>query len=417
MHNSRDVDAVSPWRGEFVSAGLEEQFQRYVQARTAQQMRNSLFVAAGLFLLFSLSDYALLGYGDRFLALLGVRLVVVFAALTLAFALVRRPALVNSALAVNLVVFVGVTAVILIVPLRPQTVGTQVPAVMVATIAVYLFFPNRIPWMVLLNLYLAIGFIAAVVAYAPIPAGTILTMTLLLVFVNTVGLMTAARLSRLRREQYASLLEEREINQRLQEEIAERQRLEEQLKHMARTDELTGLNTRRRFFELVEQELRRARRERTPLAVCMVDVDHFKTINDRHGHTVGDRALRALARRCREVLREADIIGRFGGEEFTIALPGTGVSQAREVAERLRAHVAAMEIPASPSPLRPTVTIGLAQVEPGERSVEPALNRADEALYHGKGAGRDCVIEAPASTLDGDEGRSPEQQAGPADVS
>ena len=365
-------------------------------------MRSSLLVAAALFLAFSISDYALLGIGDAFFALLALRAVVVAAALTLAAALVRWPSLVNNPFAVNAVVFIGLTGIILIVPLRPETVNTQIPAVMVATIAVYLYFPNRIPWMVAMNGYLAIGFLMAVAWLAPVPAGVLVTLSLLLVFVNTVGLMTAMRLSVLRRSQYASLLEERQINQRLQEEIAERRRLESQLKEMARTDELTGVNTRRRFFELAAREMRRARRERTPLAVCMLDLDGFKEVNDTHGHSVGDRVLRGVARRCREALRESDIIGRFGGEEFTVILPGTDLAGASALADRLREHVAAMEIPAVPAAIRPTVTVGVAVVDQDDTSVDAALQRADWALYRGKADGRNRVVTSPDdTTLDG----------------
>ena len=358
-------------------------------------MRSSLLVAAGLFLAFSVSDYALLGIGDAFFALLALRAVVVAAALTLAGALVRWPSLVNSPLAVNAVVFIGVTGIILIVPLRPETVNTQIPAVMVATIAVYLYFPNRVPWMVAMNGYLGIGFLLAVAWLAPVPAGVLVTLSLLLLFVNTVGLMTAMRLSVLRRSQYASLLEERQINQRLQEEIAERRRLETQLKEMARTDELTGVYTRRRFFELAAQEMRRTRREHMPLAVCMLDLDGFKEVNDTHGHAVGDRVLRGVARRCREALRESDIIGRFGGEEFTVMLPGTDLEGACALAERLREHVATMEISALPTAIRPTVTVGVATVNEDDPSVDAALQRADRALYRGKAEGRNRVVAGP----------------------
>ena len=384
--------SISRWRGEFLSAVLEARYRHHVQGETARQMRSSLLVAAGLFLAFSVSDYALLGIGDAFFALLALRAVVVAAALTLAGALVRWPSVVNSPLAVNAVVFIGVTGIILIVPLRPETVNTQIPAVMVATIAVYLYFPNRVPWMVAMNGYLGIGFLLAVAWLAPVPAGVLVTLSLLLLFVNTVGLMTAMRLSVLRRSQYASLLEERQINQRLQEEIAERRRLETQLKEMARTDELTGVHTRRRFFELAAQEMRRIRREHTPLAVCMLDLDGFKEVNDTHGHAVGDRVLRGVARRCREALRESDIIGRFGGEEFTVMLPGTDLEGACALAERLREHVATMEISAVPTAIRPTVTVGVATVNEDDPSVDAALQRADRALYRGKAEGRNRVV-------------------------
>ncbi|MFY0992537.1 GGDEF domain-containing protein, partial [Halomonas sp. C05BenzN] len=228
----------------------------------------------------------------------------------------------------------------------------------------------------------------------PLPGAVMASSLMLLGFVNLLGWMTVTRLNRLQREQFASLLEEREANRQLQAEIEERRQLEEQLRYMACTDDLTGIANRRRFFELAARELRRTRRDGVPLAICMVDIDLFKSLNDRHGHAMGDLVLTTVAGCCQSVLRETDIIGRYGGEEFVIALPQANLHTARDIAERLRERVASLALPMLPERTPLSVTVGISRVEPDETRLEPALLRADQALYEGKAKGRNCVMVA-----------------------
>lgn len=390
---------ISDWSGRFNDPDLEDHFRSHVRRRTARQAITSSLVAAAVFAAFGLSDYALLGQVPALFALLTVRAVVVATCLLAVIGLHNRPELVDRDWPINILIAVGATAIILIVPLRPETLDTQAPAVMVAVLAIYLFMPNRIPWMVLQSGYLSVGFLAAASIFGALPSGTLITHALLLAFVNTVGLITAMRLARLRREQFEGLLEERETNDRLHSEIAARQHLERRLTELARTDDLTGLNNRRRLLELAEQSLRLTRREGLPMSVCIVDLDHFKAVNDRLGHGSGDIALATVAQCCLDALRESDIIGRFGGEEFVIVLPRSGLDEAAETAERLRRRVAALPLPQLVAELTVTVTVGVAEVLPTEHTIEGAMDRADEALYRGKRTGRNRVVRAtPAAT-------------------
>lgn len=177
-------------------------------------------------------------------------------------------------------------------------------------------------------------------------------------------------------------------------DITERKRFESELRHLATTDPLTGLANRREFLAAAERELVRVRRYGRPAAVLMFDVDHFKRINDTHGHAAGDEALRRIAAVCRDLLRETDIIGRLGGEEFGILLPETDVGAGREAAERLRAALAGIEIPrpGNGGILRLTVSIGVAGCAAGDGRIEHALKRADAALYRAKAQGRNRVV-------------------------
>jgi diguanylate cyclase (GGDEF)-like protein len=180
---------------------------------------------------------------------------------------------------------------------------------------------------------------------------------------------------------------------------------QDQLRRLAVTDPLTGLANRRHILSEIEKEWRRAERTRKPLAVLMADIDHFKEINDRHGHAVGDEVLVALAKRCRSRLREIDACGRLGGEEFVVLLPETGAEGARATAERLRSEVGGAPVATSDGPVRVTISVGVALYEPsadfvapaaasgrGARAVQALLEKADRALYRAKDTGRDRVV-------------------------
>lgn len=174
------------------------------------------------------------------------------------------------------------------------------------------------------------------------------------------------------------------------------QRLLAEVQQMATTDWLTGLYNRRQFFRLGEDELERARRYRHPISVLMIDIDHFKAINDTHGHAVGDQVLCAIAKRMLAGLRRSDIAGRYGGEEFAMVLPETDAeAAARVVGERLRAAVAGLPVDTAEGGLTVTISVGVAAVRTGRETLLDALSRADAALYAAKRAGRNQVMSAP----------------------
>ena len=166
-----------------------------------------------------------------------------------------------------------------------------------------------------------------------------------------------------------------------------------ELKRLATTDPLTGISNRRHFLDLAGREMARMRRYRTEASCLMLDIDHFKQVNDTFGHDVGDQAIIATSRRAQQALRIEDLLGRFGGEEFAAMLPMTPANSAETVAERLRLAIAAIRIPTSQGELRFTASIGLAEILPDERSFEEALKRADAALYQAKHNGRNQVVK------------------------
>ncbi len=163
------------------------------------------------------------------------------------------------------------------------------------------------------------------------------------------------------------------------------------LERLASSDSLTELDNRRCFFDKAGAEAVRARRYGHPLSLQMLDIDHFKAINDRYGHIAGDRVLMAVADVLRANLRHSDIAARLGGEEFAILLPETSIDDASVHAERIRQSVAALSIAHGSDRLTLTVSIGIAGMGANDESIEPILMRADKSLYRAKEEGRNRV--------------------------
>ena len=169
--------------------------------------------------------------------------------------------------------------------------------------------------------------------------------------------------------------------------ITQRKRMEDELRRLATTDTLTGVSNRRYLLEQADNEIRRARRYGHHLTVLVLDVDNFKRVNDTYGHSVGDQVLRLIARACADNLRESDIFGRTGGEEFVAVLPETDPERARPLADRLRRAVADLDLPAALTGHPVTVSIGGAGLEEGD-NVDTLIGRADRGLYAAKRNGR-----------------------------
>ncbi len=178
----------------------------------------------------------------------------------------------------------------------------------------------------------------------------------------------------------------------LQEELVVQS---ERLEAMLFEDPLTGLSNRRFILTQLAGAVSAARRHERPLTIAIVDIDHFKSVNDTYGHAAGDRVLAAVAGSLREQLRAEDQLGRLGGEEFLALLPDAGASAAAAAAEKLRAQVAALRVEHDGLDMGVTISIGWAAWE-GE-SAEELMRRADEALYGAKRSGRDRVEGAPAT--------------------
>lgn len=166
-----------------------------------------------------------------------------------------------------------------------------------------------------------------------------------------------------------------------------------ELRRLASIDELTGVANRRWFTAMANRELERCRRFNHPLGLLMIDVDHFKRVNDTHGHAVGDEVLRAFTRVLEGNLRSVDLLGRLGGEEFAVILPEAEEKAALQTGERLRAAVEALQFPFEDGTLlQITTSVGIAILANGGESLDSLLARADAALYEAKRGGRNRVV-------------------------
>lgn len=163
------------------------------------------------------------------------------------------------------------------------------------------------------------------------------------------------------------------------------------LQELAIRDSLTGAYNRRHFFELAEREYQLARRHHLPLSAMMIDADRFKRINDKFGHAWGDAALSSIAGSCMAILRESDIMGRYGGEEFAVVLPSTGIPDAYIVAERIRDAVARKPVNCGTVSISLTVSIGVAELHEDQPNFNGLLHEADMALLAAKQRGRNRV--------------------------
>lgn len=174
-------------------------------------------------------------------------------------------------------------------------------------------------------------------------------------------------------------------------DISQSKKTEEELLHLASIDPLTNALNRREFTLMADREALRSNRYHHPLSLLMIDIDHFKKLNDSHGHTAGDKVLQRLSTLCINTLRNVDLFGRWGGEEFAALLPETDIEGASIIAERLRKIIADNVLTYNDQKISFTVSIGIAQYKDGETTLEAPLGRADSATYDAKKAGRNRI--------------------------
>jgi two-component system, cell cycle response regulator len=174
-------------------------------------------------------------------------------------------------------------------------------------------------------------------------------------------------------------------------DVSHNRKTEEELLRLAATDPLTGTFNRREFTAIAEREALRSSRYHHSLSILMLDLDHFKRLNDTYGHAAGDKALQRFTMICANALRNVDVFGRWGGEEFVALLPETDIQGATIIAERLRKLTSDNVLTFNDHKISFTVSIGIAEFKDGEVTIDQALSRADSAVYDAKKAGRDRI--------------------------
>lgn len=388
QHKHDDIHWLT---GQFRAANKEAQYRASIRKSVRQESRTALIVVAVIFAMFGINDYNMLSPAPEYYGLLVMRIVVVSSCLLLAFAIGRKGDYSTKAWMHALPLWVLATGIFFIVPMRPDSIFTQITAVAVAVAAFFLLIPNLLTIAASASLYLSVGFLITATVFVDLEPAGILSLALLLIMANLVGYTGLLRMEVLQRKQFALLHDERTQNRQLLNEIAHRKSLEAQLRMLAEKDSLTGLDSRSHFMKRAEALLQRAQFEHDTFSIFMIDVDHFKDINDTWGHTRGDTILVRIAEVCQRALRPGDLIGRFGGEEFVVGLPNTNAANATTVAERMRHNVEALSQTEELSDLQLSVTIGVA-VSNTEDDLDTLITRADDKLYEGKRDGRNRVV-------------------------
>ena len=180
-------------------------------------------------------------------------------------------------------------------------------------------------------------------------------------------------------------------------DVTERRHLEAELRRLAAVDPLTGVFNRRRFVDEAEAAFGASHAHGDPLALLMLDIDHFKLVNDRYGHGLGDEVIRTVAQRCQAVVRPGDVLARIGGEEFAILLPSASAAQARDLGEGLLRAVSARPLQVGDVVIPVGVSVGGTCLTAEDPHMDAVLSRADRALYGAKRAGRGCMVFDPAA--------------------
>ena len=393
MESSQAIPAISAWRGEFIEPAIERAYRKHKELSTARHLRKAIKVWAVLLLLFGLLDYPALGMSESFMLLMGLRIATVVLLAVLFVQVKRKPELATAAYAVTAIEIFGFVLFFFLYFIRHDIVTWVIGMLPMMLISLYVFVPNRVVLSNLVAAFCMVGMLY-VVALNGFGAATLIGLFFLLALPSVVGFFTALRLQIAQRQEYAQFQRVSEINVELQSEIVRRQALEEELKRQATTDPLTGLFNRRQYEILFNRERDRCSRQNLPLSLCVVDLDHFKKVNDNYGHDVGDLVLKHVANLFSKTLRHMDVVGRFGGEEFILILPETDLEHALQVVNRLREELMASSVQSPKGEIKMTATCGVTLVASDDVDVAAVIKRADMALYEGKKAGRNRVVTA-----------------------
>ena len=248
-------------------------------------------------------------------------------------------------------------------------------------LGIYLLVPVRVLLRLIPSVLFSLCNIVAYTTYSlsqspPVPFAQLFIMMVSYLLSNGLGLWAASQFYSHRRQQFEAQTRSLELRKDLIQN--------------ALFDQLTGVANRRHFFQVAEEEFGRFTRYNRPFSLLMMDLDHFKDVNDKYGHPVGDKVLKELAETVLRNKRDSDLFGRLGGEEFALLLPETNLAGATEIAVRLRRACHTLGVPGHMA-IRVTVSIGVTQVRSEDASFDDVLSRVDETLYRAKNNGRDRV--------------------------
>lgn len=398
MNNNaaNDSHIISFWTAEFKDPAMERAYQQRVLPDTVRFLKICVRMWAALLLVFILPDWVAMGASEGFYVISSIRVVNASALLILASCLDKKPQLASSGVPVTTIAILGYSLFLIYPYYQPDTAAIGFAIILLLLLSTYVFVPNRLMY----NNLIALTGVSSVAISTWVRGATAMEMTVTLMILcwpAFLGYAASQRINTAARRAFILLTQSEQTNQQLEQEIAHRRELEVELQRQALTDPLTGLSNRRHYEMLFKREHERCRRHNAALTLGMIDLDHFKRINDNYGHDVGDQVLRFVAELLQQPLRQCDILGRFGGEEFILILPDTTLEQAHAIAERMRQTLEHNGLLHNGELIKVTATFALTPVLAKDTDIQECTKRADEALYEGKRAGRNRVTLAQAA--------------------
>ena len=392
MANNKGVFGLLNWSGDFSTRSRENEYQAAQIKSSADRMRVVCVITAFAYLIAAYPNYLIMGPIPGFFAVLALR-VICFSAGMVNFYLASREQFYKMLpyTMAGYMVLIGIGEAIEVVATAGLAPVEGVPFTVIIVLMYYAFLPLSLLPTAIAAILTSAMFVIAMAYGTPSSQSYVIVTALFFLLANTFGAYFMISFGRAQRNEFRALCEERQANDMLHQEIAHRLEIEKRLRELATTDDLTGVSNRRHFFDMSRRELNRAYRHHSPLSILMIDADNFKAVNDKLGHEAGDLMLQALADACLRELRQEDIFGRLGGEEFAACLPDTAMEQARVVAERMRKSLEELEVETASGTAKVTLSIGVSSK--GEENLDLAqlLDRADKELYRAKTAGRNQV--------------------------
>lgn len=385
-----DLDTTLDYKkAEFADRATELRFRKWSHKATVTQTRLTLLIAITILVAYLISDYFMLHADSVFYYSLIIRILIFAGGLITigVISITQSPSLFDKVIFIFQAIAIALLLFIFAV-LKTDIVAASLAVVLVA-ISMYLLMPNRLYIASLLSVSLSIGFIILSMKNYDLSQLLLLQLAMIMLGANLIGATFCARSHLVKRKEFLELMRERSAREALQQEIAKRLKLEKLLLHQTRTDVLTGATNRRYFMELGDEEINRSLRYGRPMSLLMIDLDHFKEINDQYGHSVGDEVLQRFSELCHSSLRKSDIFGRLGGEEFAIIIPEESLHGAEQTAERIRLRV---EEAFASTPYRLTASIGVTELGSHDNTIGDLLRRADNMMYKAKHRGRNRVI-------------------------
>ncbi|MDH4262880.1 MAG: GGDEF domain-containing protein [Spirochaetia bacterium] len=378
---------IDKFRAVFKSKVTEARYFESIVNEIIPEVKQSFIIGLSVFWLYSIADFLFFNK-ETFTFFLFLKLIPTFSTLALILTIkkIKSSKIFYTIILFNLFVFLGFVVFFFIAqPTEPlQMALTQ----MVVIMGVTLLIPNTFVYSMLISIISSIVF-----AYIDILKSTDSMVNSVIIISSFISynififqfILKAHLVQRLK---FIELHKEQKYIRVLNKEILKRIALEKKLTKMASIDSLTGACNRRNFIDIAEHEKRKSHRFGTNLSLILIDIDDFKAINDTYGHATGDLALKKFMKICKSTLRDSDVIGRMGGEEFAILCIDSDKKQTEQIASRLCKNIYKNTAKLQ---YRFTISLGVCEIKPEYKTIDKALHLADLALYEAKKGGKNCV--------------------------